>query len=154
MQQSIPYVADFSYRGLGLSKEYILANFADYINGKYIVEDADMLRGYTYALYVGLSKAMSIVVNVSHFMWCDCTIAIPLTKCPVIYVSNKSHISLTCDGCNSPFIYLFDESSVTIEDADESCHIVIYKYSKKSKVKQGKFSLSPKVKIFNKELRL
>ena len=51
-QQSLPYFITHCYQGKGLSKEYIIKNFSDFINGKRPILDADLVKGYSYALYV------------------------------------------------------------------------------------------------------
>ena len=154
-QQSCPYFAHHCYTGGGLSRDYILRNFGEYING-YTIKDADCVEGYTYGLYVGYDYNNEIVMNkdVAHIMWTvGVDVVVPKTKCPTIYVSNKSDITLIGDGYNNARVYLFDESTVTINDIDEESEITVYKYSDKCCVKKGKFCLG-KVKEFNKELRL
>ena len=78
---------------------------------------------------------------------------IEATKCPVLYISNSSDVHISCDGFNSPRIYLFDDSCVTIDDSDENTDIIVYKYDSSAIVDVDKFCLG-KVKVFNKELRL
>ena len=80
-------------------------------------------------------------------------VTIPKTKCPILYVSNSSTIHITCYGYNCPHIYLFDDSKVTIHDADEGSKVVIYKYSDKAQVELGKYCLAD-VKVFDKQLKL
>lgn len=153
-QQSLPYFSHACYSNLGLTKKYILENFADYINGKRVFDDVDGVEGYTYSLYVGFKAIFEAATDVLSLMWCNCpSVTIKASKCPVLYVSNKSSVHLTCEGYNAPRIYLFDESTLTIDDADESCDIVVYKYSSRANVELGKYCLG-RVKIFPKELRL
>lgn len=154
-QQSIPHLATYCYNGNGLTKDYILNNFKDYINGKTPILDADGVEGYTYALYIAENRILKPSADVSHLMWCkDITLQIKATKCPFLYISNNSDVKLSLDGFNNVKIYLFDESSLTIDDADETCSATIYKYSDKCTVKYGKFCISKRIKEFNKELRL
>ena len=154
-QQSIPHVATYTYNGLGLTKQYVIDNFKDYINGKTPILDADGVDGYTYALYIAENRILKPSADVLHLMWCnDITVEINTCKCPFLYISNKSDVKLVLNGFNSPKIYIFDESSLTIEDADNTCSATIYKYSDKCNVKYGKFCLSTKIKEFNKKLRL
>lgn len=154
-QQAIPHVATYAYNGQGLTKEYILGNFKDYINGKTKILDADGVDGYTYALYIAENRILVPPVDVCHLMWCnDITLQLNACKCPFLYISNKSDVNIVMNGFNSPKIYLFDESSITIEDADETCSATIYKYSDKCKVNYGKFCLSKRIKEHRKELRL
>lgn len=153
-QQSTPYVSHACYKHLGLTKEYIIENFGEYINGERTFENVEGVDGYTYQLYVGYDKDFEITADVTSLMWCDGSqIVIPQTKCPTLYVSNSSDVHISCDGFNSPRIYLFDDSCVTIDDSDENTDIIVYKYDSRANVDVGKFCLG-KVKVFNKELRL
>lgn len=154
-QQSIPHLVTYAYNGIGLTKQYVLDNFNDYINGKTPIYDADGVEGYTYALYISQNRTLTPLQDVISCMWCnDVTLHLKTAKCGFIYISNKSDIKLSLDGFNSPKIYLFDESTLTIEDADETCSATIYKYSDKCKVNYGKFCLSKRIKEHQKELRL
>ena len=153
MQQSAPYFADFCYRGKGLTKDYCKREFSDYINDR-IFNDCDNVKGFSYAMYIDAPTGFKIASDVAQFLWCDnVDVTIPKTKCPILYVSNSSTIHITCDGYNCPHIYLFDDSKVTIDDADEDSKVVIYKYSDKAQVELGKYCLAD-VKVFDKELRL
>ena len=80
-------------------------------------------------------------------------VVIKETKCPILYISNNSTINLTCEGFNSPKIYLFDNSKVILRDMDATCNVTILKYSDKAQVVVGKYAIG-KVKEFNKTLRL
>ncbi len=152
-QQSIPHFATYAHQGKGLTKGYLLREFGDYING-YLLEDCDGVKGYTYALYVDAFLDVLVRADVSHFMWCNgATINVPSTKCPTIYISNKSDVTITSDGYNTIKIYLFDESHVTIDDLGEDSEVVIYKYSERCGVSLGKFCFA-NVKQHDKELRL
>jgi len=154
MQQSAPYFASFCYNGAGLSKEYCLREFGDYLNGR-TFENCDGVDGFTYAMYISPSEAARISVDVAQILWSNpAEVIIPETKCPKLYVSNKSSVHLTLEGYNTIQVYLFDESAVVIDDADETCEIVVYRYSDNSKVERGTFCISPKIKIFNKTLKL
>ena len=52
-QQSMPYVSTACYKRLGINKEYIMKNFAEYINGRKTFDDVEGAKGYTYQMYVG-----------------------------------------------------------------------------------------------------
>lgn len=154
MQQCTPYLSHACYESMGLTKEYILNNFGELINGKRTFENVEGVDGYTYQLYVGYDKDFEITADVTSLMWCNGSqIVIKPTKCPTIYVSNKSKVRLVCDGYNTINVKLFDESELIVEDMDASSEVVVYKYSDKAKVEEGKFCLK-ELKVFNKELRL
>lgn len=153
-QQSQPFFATACDMGLGLTKDYILDNFGELINGKRTFDDVEGVNGYTYQLYVGYNQDFDITADVTSMMWC-CSpqVVVASTKCPTIYLSNNSNVHLVCDGFNTINVKLFDNSRVTIEDCDENSEIIVYKYSNKAEVEQGKFCLGS-VKIFIKTLRL
>lgn len=152
-QQALPHVITYCENGLGLSKDYLMTSFKDYING-YVVNDADDVKGYTYSLYVGKKGQISVTTDVLAMLWCDVPqVQIKATTCPILYVGAKSDIHIVCDGYNMPRIYMFGESHVTLDDVDENSQVVIYKYSDRCKVDKGKFCLG-KVNEFNKDLRL
>ena len=155
MQQSTPYFSVACYKNLGLTKEYIKREFGDYING-YIVNDADGVQGYTYGLYVDwdYKDDLDVKTDVASIMWTvGANIVVPTSKCPTLYISNRSNIHLIGDGYNNVNIKLFDKSKVTIEDLDENSEVVVYKYSEEAKVELGRYCLG-KVKVFKKDLRL
>ena len=154
MQQSIPFFASYCYNGSGLSKDYILGEFHDYINGV-VHYDCDNVKGYSYRLYVGWVKhSIREQSDVTHFMWSNVPLyVIEKYKCPTLYISNKSKVCVSCDGYNYVRVYLFDESELVIDDIDEESVVIVYKYSDKCKVTQGKYCLG-KVNEFDKQLRL
>ena len=134
---------------------WIIPAFKDYING-YVLKDCDNIKGYTYSLYVDwdYENDLDVKTDVCSIMWTvGANIIIPKTKCPTIYISNKSNVHIVGEGFNTINIKIFDESKVTIQDVDENSNIVIYKYSDKAKVETGKYCLI-EPRIFNKELRL
>ena len=152
-QQSQPFFSAACYNKLGLSKEYVLQNFGEYINGKRTFDDVEGVNGYTYQLYAGYDKDFEISADVTSFMWSECNVTIPETKCSTLYVSNNSSVGFTLNGFNSIRVYLFDESSITIDDAPEGCDVVVYKYSNRANVDAGKFCFA-NMKIFYKQLKL
>ena len=155
-QQSFPHMATFAYEGNGLTEEYITEEFKDFINGRYTAVDADGVDGgYKTQLFVGHDKYISDNVDVLCMMWCDVpTLEVGKTKATKIYAACCSKVNIVCDGYNHVIVMLFDESSVMLEDVDEDSSVTIYKYSDKAKVEIGKYCLSKKVKVFNKELKL
>lgn len=153
-QQATPHLIDYCYKGLGVGKEYIQREFADYINGNRVIQDADDVNGYTYSLWVGYHGVFDVTTDVTTMMWVDkahCTI--PETKCPTIYIGCGSRVYLSLNGYNCPRIMLFDDSEVILYDSDEVSKVLVYRYSPKAKVEIGKYCLA-EVKVFDKELRL
>lgn len=154
-QQVIPHLATYAYNGMGLSKEYLLEEYKDYINDTTLF-DCDGVHGFSYQLYVDYKgDCVDLQSDVSHFMWCDgLTIEVGETKCPTIYISNKSKVNLVCLGYNNVRVYMFDESELTIDDCDEESSVTVLKYSDKCKVDKSKFCFSDKIKEHEKTLRL
>ena len=152
MQQSAPYFATFCYQGKGLTKEYCKQEFSDYINGR-VFNDCDDVLGYTYQIYVDLPTGFKTVSDVIQMLWCDCDIVVPMTKCPKLYISNRSNVDISLEGYNSVVIYLFDDSNITISDSDDESTVTVFKYSNTATVDIGKYCLA-KVKIFDKQLKL
>ena len=153
MQQSIPFFVFFFYDGKGLSIDYLLSEFKDYINGT-ILQDCDDVKGYSYRLFVGYMDDIREQADVTHLMWSAIPIyVVERYKCPILYISNKSTVSLIADGYNYIRVYLFDESELAIEDLNEESTVIVYKYSNKCKVTKGKYCLG-KVNQFEKTLRL
>lgn len=156
-QQSIPYLIEHCYKGKGLSKEYILKAFKEYVNmntEKALVTDADLVHGYTYAMYVAFKGILRACSDVLCLMWCNSPqVEIKAAKSPVIYLGCGSTIHLVGGGYNNPTIYLFDDSKVIIDDMDEVSKVRVYKYGEKAKVEIGKYCLGD-VRVFEKELRL
>ena len=152
-QQSAPHFASFCYQGKGLTKEYCKKEFGDYINGR-VFNDCDGVKGYSYGMFIDALDVEKMALDVVQFLWCDdINISIPQTKCPRLYISNKSNLNISLDGYNSIAIYLFDESKVKIDDADNESTVIVYKYAKDAKVELGKYCFA-NVKVFDKELRL
>lgn len=152
-QQSVPHFSTACYQRLGLTREYILKEFGDYING-YVLNDCDNVNGYTYELWVKDNDVVDLKSDVMSFMYCkDLDVFAKETKCNTIYVSNRSNISVSLDGFNHLVVYLFDKSSVHIYDADETCSVTVFKYSDEASVTTGDYCFA-KVKTFNKELKL
>ena len=155
-QQALPHLMTYCWNGDGLSKNYILKNFHDHINGRDIIYDADGVKGdYTYQLYVDYNENTEIQADVNAFMWCDdATITTPQTKCQTIYIGCNTTLHLSMEGFNHVIIYLFDTSSVVFEEADTTCSATVYEYSDQCVTQLSDYCLSEKIKVHRKKLRL
>lgn len=153
-QQSLPFLSHACYEHMGLTKQYIVNNFSEFINGRRTFDDVEGVQGYTYQMYVDFKDDFKAAADVTSLMWCSSPqVEIEACKCPVVYISNSSDVHIVCDGYNSLHVYLFDNSRVTIDDSDENSEVVVYKYSDDAQVELGKYCLG-NVKVFDKELRL
>ena len=155
-QQALPYFHAHCFSGFGLSKEYILDNFADYVNGKYTGIDVDGVEdGYKTQLYAGFEGDVSEPLDVVSFQWCKITpFIVPQCKAIKMYVGCSSEVHIECEGYNNITVMLFDNSTVWLDDVDEDSTVVIYRYSQDANVEVGRFCLSEKVRIFDKKLKL
>lgn len=152
-QQCIPYVMLYSYKGYGLSREYLKSEYGKLINGLYTAKNSDMVQGYTYGLCVDLKRQYTQNTDICSYMYCNNSfVLVPLTKCPSLFVGCKSDIHVSMDGYNSIRIYLYDESKVTIDDCDKDSDVTVYRYSNDANVEIGRYCLG-KVKVFDKELK-
>lgn len=153
MQQSAPYIADFFYRGVGLSKEYVKRQFSDYIDG-HTFYDCDDVSGYTYGMYVDAQHPIEIKHDIVQFLWCDNTRAtLPQLRSTKMYVSNKSELHIECNGYNNVIVMLFDESKVMFDKLDNTCRVNVYRYDERAVVEYDE-SATYKMNIMDKELRL
>jgi hypothetical protein len=158
-QQSIPFFAVACYTGNGLTKEFIVDRFADYINGS-VMLNCDGVIGdndYRYVLYVDYScdTFLTKTFDVGHFMWCeDIALRVKETKCPTIYLSNKTNMCLDAEGYNDIRVYLFDESTIDLHEIPCTCSVTIYKYSEENTITIGDYCLSKKINIHKKSIRL
>lgn len=151
--QSIPFVATACYNNWGLDLKYAKNAFKDYINGKKVIKNCDKVEGYNYGLWIDYNEDINVELDIMHLMACHCNIYIPPTKCPTIYISNKSKVKISDCDYNCLRIYLFDESEVEIENLSETNSAIIYKYSDKCNVVESGIC-EGKIKQFNKEIRL
>lgn len=155
VQQSIPHWLTFAYNKQGITKEYVETEFSEYINGKYTAIDVDGVEGnYKTCLYVGFKAILKPENDVSVFAWANVPLVeIKACHAPKLYVGCNSNINITPQGFTSIIIMLFDESTISIDECDNTNEISIYKYSKKAKVNTDKFCLA-NIKTFNKTLKL
>ena len=152
-QQSIPYFATACYQKWGLDEIFLKDKFVDYLNGKYTATDCDGVNGYKYQLWCDSESPINVDCDVIHIMSDICDVVIPQTKCPTIYISNRSDINITTRGYNTIRIYLFDESQVKLDMVDENSSVLVYKYSQECNVIIGE-NCNGNIKQFDKELRL
>lgn len=155
-QQALPYFVHYCYNGKGVTKEYIMDAFGNYINGKYYGLNVDGVDGdYKTEIYVGDKGILSPSANVLCAMWCNSlTFEIRPAKSPFLYIACNSDVHISCLGYNSPRIYLFDESKVTLDDVDMESSVTVFKYSDGCVVEKGDFCISENIKEYRKELRL
>ena len=153
--QGLPHLLTFAHDGNGMTKESLMNDFGDYINGRYTAIDVDGVKGgYKSELYVGYNGNLSHADDVLCIMWSTIPLMeIKATKAIKIYVGCSSDVRIVCGGYNNVTIMLFDDSKVTLSDIDEESNVTVFKYSDQCDVTIGKYCMG-KVKEFRKELRL
>lgn len=156
-QQAIPHFLTYCHEGKGLSMDYILEDFSDFINGNYTALNADGVDGdYKSQLYIGHTENIYVEsTDVLVLGWCNVpSLEIKPTKSVKVYVGCSSNVYIDCGGYNNVIVMLFDDSVVHLEDVDEDSHVTIYRYSEEAFVERGKYCISENVKVFDKELKL
>ncbi len=152
-QQSIPYFITHCENGCGLSMDYIINEYGDFINGKSVIHDADGVEGYTYGLYVDFKGILTASNDVSCMMWCNTPqINIEPTRAVILYIGCNSDVRIVLGGYNTLKIYVFDNSRVEVSNAHEDSSGIVYRYGN-AKAIRGKYCLCD-IKVFDKELRL
>lgn len=157
-QQALPHFLTYCHNGKGLSMDFLMDAYADYINGQYTAIDADGVEGggYKSQLYIGHNDNIHVEsTDVLALGWCNVpSLEIKPTKSVKVYVGCSSNVYIDCGGYNNVIVMLFDDSVVHLEDIDEDSHVMIYRYSDDAVVERGKYCISRNVKVFDKELKL
>lgn len=79
----------------GLTKEFILNNFTQYINGKYI---AGQRKDYTSEIFVGYNGEITARTTILIILYSNAIIHIPQNHACKIFAAKNSMINITCDG--------------------------------------------------------
>lgn len=151
-QQSIPYFATAMYEGWGLSVDYLVKEFGDYMNGKCLLHDCDEVKGYSYSIYADYSGYIILDADVCHIIRSEATIGVDEFKAPIIYLSNGSDVDIQNDGSNSIIVYMFDESKVRFPYIDEHTTVTVFKYSENAQVTFDE--CDGKLRVHKKQLKL
>ena len=154
-QQSLPWVISNLNNSGVLDKSYMLENFGECVNTRFF-NDCDGVIGFKYKMFVGFNHSVRLDdIDVSAYLWCDkAQVNVVASKCPTLYIGCGSNVHLICDGYNSVRVYLFDHSRLVLDDVDDTSMVTVLRYSESAEVETGRYCLSKKVKVFDKELRL
>lgn len=127
--QSCGYIARSIYEGWGVSIDYIINEFGDYINGKYVVNNLDGVKDATGAMYIKYNgKIDTPLCDITQFIGCEGTyIHIADGSAVTLHISNSSDIKLSLGNCNVR-IYLYDESTVDLGDISKDTKVSIAHY--------------------------
>ena len=79
--------------GYGMPLDYIKANFADYINGGYVVDHG----GYTSELFVGYNDTITVRSTLVILLGCRCKVVVPENRICRIFAAG-SLVDIECHG--------------------------------------------------------
>lgn len=127
--QGIEFVCDGCAFGWGLTQEYILKKFGDYINGRY----QRNMGGYTSEMYVEAKGEITLRSTLNLLVGCNCTIVVPERHICKVYVCNSS-VRLDCKGHCEVYVY-GDGCEVIVADGLHS-DVTLYKEHKSHWVKE------------------
>lgn len=81
----------------GLSKDFLLKNFGEYINGKFIARQE---KGYTSEIYIGhTDKIVSFATILILLYTEDAVVHIPKNHVCKIYAAQNTNLVIMCEGC-------------------------------------------------------
>lgn len=124
----VEFLCEACTDGWGLSTEFLLKEFSDYVNGNYMSNR----NGYTSAMYVGYGRYAEmppydgIVSTTTLTVLIDCTIFLTIPKYTVckIYVCRGCDIEIKCSGKCDIYVYGNDTSIVCSGDGTFTRHDV------------------------------
>lgn len=84
-------------KGWGLSKDFILQNFPEYINGKYIARQGKD-KGYTSEIFIGYSGKITARTTILIVLYSDATVQVPKNHVCKIFAARNPNINIQCEG--------------------------------------------------------
>jgi len=113
----IEFVADSIAFGWGLSKDYILKHFSDYINGEYTCRQ----NGYNSELFVGKEGDVTVSSTLNLFAYCGkLKINIPKNFVCKLYVCGGGDVSI--DNCGDIELYVYGDCNVGVLNLRSTSH--------------------------------
>lgn len=97
----VEFMAKSVAEGWGLSKDYILDNFGDYVNGSYVRDKG----GYTSEIYVGYGGDILQRATLNLLVGCDTSVLVPEGSMCKIYVCGMSDVRIKCVGKCYVYVY-------------------------------------------------
>lgn len=117
--KGIDFIADTTARETwGLSPEFILGKFGDYVNGKY-QRDKD---GYTSEMYVLFTDDLTPRSTITLLIGCACDVYVGKNSVRQIYVSKGTSIRVHCDG-ECVIVKYGEDCSVSVDGLGKA-HII------------------------------
>lgn len=97
----VEFMAKSVAEGWGLSKEYILDNFGDYVNEGYVRDKG----GYTSKLYVDYGGDIFAPATLNLLVGCNTSVLVPEGSVCKIYVCGKTYVRVNCMGKCYVYVY-------------------------------------------------
>ncbi len=130
---SIPYMSLAMREGWGLSVEYIIKEFADFINGKETAEVALKDRTISGQMYVGFEGKREVNASIVNVV--NSNIYITTKRYATsIHVNNDSHVTLELPDDCFITIYLYDKSTIRLVNTNNHQKVYIYDYRKEEDI--------------------
>ena len=108
----VEFMADSIEFGWGLSKEYLIKEFGDFINGKYQRNRG----GYKSRMYVGYEEDITIDSTITLLVGCKGKVIIPYGIINNIYICGGCDIDVKNDGV--VYLYAYGSSNKVHEDGN------------------------------------
>lgn len=135
---SIRYIALSIYEGWGVSLDYILSEFKDYINGKEVatiyLDDNLQADGLMYVCLNDTSIDMN--VDVVNIIKCNNLTINTNRYATQLHINNDSHCKLNIASDGNIMIYLYDTSTIDLGKLRKGQRVFIYDY-RHDKTKDG-----------------
>ena len=97
----VKFMAESVAEGWGLSKEYILENFGDYVNEGYVRDKG----GYTSKMYVDYGGDIFQLATLNLLVGCNTSVLVPEGSVCKIYVCGMSDVRISCVGKCYVYVY-------------------------------------------------
>lgn len=97
----VEFMARSVAEGWGLSKDYILGNFGDYVNEKYVRDKG----GYTSKMYVDYGGDIFQPATLNLLVGCNTSVLVPEGSVCKIYVCGRTYIRVNCAGKCYVYVY-------------------------------------------------
>lgn len=117
----VEFMADSIAFGWGLSKEYLMKEFGDFINGKYQRNKG----GYKSRMYVGYEEDITIDSTITLLVGCKGKVIVPCSMVGNIYICGGCDIDVKNDGV----VYLYEYAGNNNVHKDENVEITQHKES-------------------------
>lgn len=127
---SIPYLATAIYRGWAVPIDYITQNFKDFINGKYVIENSNGIKGATATSYYDYNfDGEELHFTLATMYHCCGSFDVMPHTAQRYHISNKSDLSIGLGDNSTLWINLYDESKVDLGYIEQGMTAYIIKYS-------------------------